>query len=359
MPRDHNDDIDENLRIFSLEDADDSGEDVDDLEEDAYELFAASSGPGFEAALDAIREDTVEPVMLAGFSGMDRNQVRQLRPVWAALPDEARRTIADHVLMLGMDDVLRDFQRFYRLMIDDPLPEVREAGANGLAMDEDEDLIEPLLRLMARDPETRVRVAAAHALATYTTLGEFMELPDTIVRQMRNALMRIVSADALSPELRAAALASAAVQSGDKEIEQAVEQFAKSDDSELQLGAYQAMGRSGSKIWIKRLDAASRSDDPEIRGQVARSLGAFEDEVIPILTMLVREDTEASVRADAIEALGRVGGKRALDALEKLRPFVSDDQREMVDDAIEEAREWAVLEDLDAAYEDDPDLDLW
>lgn len=361
MPRDRNnshDDNLENMRIFSIEGAGESEEEPADLEEDAWDLFAASTGPGFEAALDAIQEDSVDPAMLIGFSGMDRNQARQLKKTWSSLPDEARRTIADHILSLGMEDLLRDYQRFYRIMIDDSLPDVRESGAHGLAMDEDENLIDPLLRLLTRDPDVRVRVAAAQAMATYTTLGEFMELPDATVRKMRHALMTIVNDEALPSDLRASALASVAVQAGEKDVERAIERFSTSDDQEMRLGAFQAMGRAGSKLWVKSLDVASRSTDPDIRRHVARALGAFEEEVVPILTMLVREDTEPEVRVDAIEALGRVGGKRALEALEKLRPFVSDDERDFVDDAIEEAREWAALEDLEAAYEDDPDFDL-
>ncbi|HWV22662.1 MAG TPA: HEAT repeat domain-containing protein [Thermomicrobiales bacterium] len=359
MPQDHNDELDENMHIFSLEETGESEDEPVDLEEDAYELYAATTGPGFEAALDAIQEDTVEPVMLTGFSGMDRNQARQLKKVWASLPDDARQPVADLVLSLGMDDLLLDFKRFFRLMIDDTLSEVREAGANGLAMDEDEDLIDPLLKLMGGDPVTRVRGAAAQALATYTTLGEFMELPDSTVRKMRNALMAIVNDASLASELRAAALASAAVQTGDKEIVRAIERFSKSDDQDLRLGAYQAMGRAGDRLWVKHLDAASRSQDPDIRAQAARALGAFEEEVVPILTMLVREDTEPAVRTDAIDALGRVGGKRALDALQKLRPYVSDDERGLVDDALVEAQEWADLEDLEDAFEDDPDIGAW
>lgn len=359
MPQDHNDDLDENMRVFSIEEAGDADEEPVDLEEDAYEVFAASTGPGFESALDAIQEDTLDPAMLLGFSDMERNQARQLKKVWAALPDEARSTIAGHILALGMDDVLHDFQRFYRLMIEDGLPEVREIGANGLAMDEDEDLIDPLLRLLAEDPDARVRVAAAQALATYTTLGEFLELDDKTVRKLRNALMDIVTDEANPSDLRAAALASAAVQSGDKDIQRTIERFAKSDDQDLRMGAYHAMGRAGSKRWVPKLDAAARDNDAEIRGQVARALGAFESEVVPILTMLVREDTEADVRVSAIEALGRVGGAKALEALRKLRQYVSDDERAVVDDAIMEAQEWAELEDADASFEDDPDSGSW
>src|SRR5699024_4294139 len=201
-------------------------------------------------------------------------------------------------------------------------------------------------------------VAAANALATYMTLGEFMELPEATVSKMSDALMAIVNDAAQPGRLRAAALATAGVRSGDPDIEREIERFSTSDDPELRLGAFQAMGRSGSRIWVSKLEDTAYNEDPEVRSQVANSLGAFEGEVVPTLSMLVREETDPAVRTEAITSLGRVGGKRALQALEALSGNVSADEATAVADAIEEAREWAELEDLEAAIDEDPDAFL-
>lgn len=355
MSQDHNDD--EEMRIFSIEDQDGSDTEPLDLEEDAFEVFQASLQPEFGEALAAIQAESLEPRMLTGFSDMTRNDVRKLNTVWRGLPEETRVTIADHILALGQADVLLDYQRFYRLLLDDSVAAVRQAGAAGLSMYEDEDLIDPLVRLASNDPDDGVRVVATESLATFTTLGEFLELPERTVRKLRTALLAIIKDATASEALRAAALAAAAVRSGDEDIQNAVEAFFSSGDPELRLGAIRAMGRSGHSRWLPLLDTAARDTDPDVRQLVAGALGAFESEVVPVLTMLVREDPEEPVRLEAIQSLGAVGGRQALESLQTLRDYVSDDEIEAVDLAIAEAEAWILAEDLnpdaDFAFDED------
>ena len=355
MSQDHNDD--EEMRIFSIDDQDGSDTEPLDLEGDAYDVFNASLPPDFDEALAAIQEDTIEPRMLAGFSDMSRNDVRKLNTIWRTLPDDTRITIADHILALGQDDLLLDYQRFYRLLVDDSAAAVRQAGASGLAMYEDEDLIDPLVRMVTSDPDDGVRVVAAEALATFTTLGEFLELTDKMVKKLRTVLMGIINDTTASGPLRAAALAAAAVRSEDEEIQNAVEAFYHSGDAELRMGAIQAMGRSGNSRWLPLLDSAVRSTDSDVRQLVARSLAPFEAEVVPLLTMLVREDPEGPVRLEAIQSLGIVGGRKALESLQTLRDYVSDDEIEAIDIAMSEAEAWIQAEslgpDADFAIEED------
>jgi HEAT repeat protein len=205
---------------------------------------------------------------------------------------------------------------------------------------------------MTSDPDDNVRVAAADALATFTTLGEFLELPEKTVRKLRTVLMNVIN-DASEPgSLRASALAAAAVRSEDDEIQDAVEAFFHSGEPELHTGAIQAMGRSGNSRWLPLLDTAVRSADPDVRQLAARSLGPFESEVVPLLTMLVREDPEGPVRIEAIQALGTVGGRKALESLQTLREYVSDDEIEAVDIAMSEAESLVMIDELD------PDAEL-
>ena len=353
MSQDHNGD--DEMRIFSIEDQEDSDTEPLDLEEDAFEVFQAEMLPEFEEALEAIGAASLEPRMLQGFSDMGRNDVRRLKPVWNALPEEARGTIAELILAMGQTDILQDYQRFFSLMLDDAAAVVRETGALGLAMYEDEEYIEPLVRLMQSDPVTAVRVAAADALATFTTLGEFMELPERTANKLSKDLMRVVR-DTQAPEaIRAAALGAAAVRSQDDAIQDTIEVFYESGSEELRIGAIQAMGRSGNTRWLPMLDVAVRDPDPEVRQLAARAMGPFESEVVPMLTMLVREDQEPAVRLEAIQALGTVGGRKAVDSLMTLRDYVSDDEIEAIDIAIEEAEAWVGIEEFDLDAEFDMD----
>lgn len=344
MPRENNEET--NTRFFSLADQEGSENEPFDLEEEAYAELEAARYATFEEALEAIDGDTLEVTALTGFSDISRNEVRRLTAIWRELPAESRVAIADHVLALGQEDLFLDFMRFFRLLLDDDSPAVRQIAATGLAPYDDETLIEPLTKHASSDPDEDVRIAAVESLGTFATLGEFGMLEPKTMKKLRRVLLGAVRDVHASSRLRAAALAGAAVHSEDDDIQGAVGAFFTSGDSDLRLGAIQAMGRSVAPSWLPLLETTLRSSDPDERQAAAKSLGAYDDQsVVPMLTMLAREDQEMPVRLEAIQALGTVGGRNALQSLQTLRDHVSDDEIEAVDASIAEAEDLIALEE--------------
>lgn len=345
-----------NTRFFSLADQHGSENEPVDLEEDAYAELEAARYATFDEALEAIGGDTLEVTALTGLSDISRNEVRRLAGIWRELPAESRVAIADHVLVLGQEDLFLDFMRFFRLLLDDDSAAVRQTAATGLAPYDDETLIEPLTKHATSDPDEDVRIAAVESLGTFATLGEFGMLEPRTMKKLRNVLLGAVREANASARLRAAALAGAAVHSEDDEIQEAIGAFFTSGDSDLRLGAIQAMGRSVAPVWLPLLETTLRSSDPDERQAAAKSLGTYDDQsVVPMLTMLAREDQEMPVRLEAIQALGTVGGRNALQSLQTLRDHVSDDEIEAVDAATAEAEDLIALEE--AGPEDVFDFD--
>ncbi len=337
------------MRIFSLEDENGLEDEPLDLDEEEV-----ADQPSFEEALEAIQGDTLEPAALQGFSDISRNEARQLAQVWSTLPEETRVTVADHVNALGAEDILLDFMRFFRVLLDDTSVTVRASAVEGLSNHEDESLIGPLSDLATSDPDEDVRLAAIEALGTFTTMAEFDIIEPKVVRPVFRQLMKIAG-DARQPErLRSAALVTAAIR-GDDQVNKAISAFHASGDSDLRVGALQAMGRSGADRWLPMLEAALRSSDADEREAAAGALGNFDDPAVPMLTMLVREDREAAVRLEAIQSLGIIGGRKALDSLRELSKNVSDDEAEAVADAMVQAEALVGLEesDEDDEFEDD------
>ena len=344
MPQDRNDGI--GMPFFSLADQDGSVNEPFDLEEEAFAELEEAQYASFEEALEAIRGESLEVTSLTGFSDITRNEARRLASVWRELPAESRVTIADHVHALGQEDLFLDFMRFFRLLLDDDSAAVRQIAAAGLAPYDDESLIEPLTRHATVDADDDVRVAAMESLGTFVTLGEFGMLEPRTMKNLRQVLLKSV-VDVRAPvRLRAAALAGIAVNSEDSQIQEAIEAFYASGDTDLRMGAIQAMGRSANPLWIPLLESTLRSSDPDERQASAKSLGTYDDPaVVPMLTMLAREDQEMPVRLEAIQALGTVGGRNALHSLQTLREHVSDDEIEAVDAAIAEAEDLIALEE--------------
>lgn len=350
-----------NTGMYRIEDeGDDLVDDPVDLEESAFAELEEFQTASFEEALEAIQEDSLEPPVLTGFSDISRKQVHELRRVWMGIEDEtARQTIADHVSTLGLDDVRLDFMRFFRVLLDDPSAAVRQIVASGLEPYDDPALIQPLIDLAQNDPSDDVRLEAVETLGSFAMLAEFEMLEPKVHQGLRKALMGIATEESLPSRLRAAALVSVSVDSSTPRVGDAIQDLYESGDSDLRLGAIRAMGRAGGD-WVGVLEAALRSPDADERQAAATSLGQFEGEnVVPMLTMLAREDLEMPVRVAAIEALAAQGGPAALQSLRTLREYVSDDELEVVDTAIEEVEEFIAIEEgeHDDAFLFDPSAD--
>lgn len=349
MPQDHNDEQD--MRVFSIEDENGLEDELLDIDD-----AGIADQPSFEEALEAIQAETLEPTALLGFSDVSRNDARRLATAWKTLPDETRETIADHVTALADEDILLDFLRFFRVLLDDPSVAVRQSAVSGLASREDESLIQPLSDVATSDPDEGVRLAAIEALSSFTTMAEFDIIEPKVVKPVFRLLFKLVGDERQPDSLRAAALVSAAVQ-GDEQVRKAIAAFHRSGEPDLRVGALQAMGRSGADRWFMMLESAIRSRDVDERLAAAGSLANYDEAAVPLLTMLVREDTEAPVRQEAIQSLGTIGGRKALESLRELSKHASVDEQEAIADAMIEAEAFVALEEGDQGDElEDDDL---
>lgn len=361
MPRQPEPDGDIDTGMYRIEEEPGLLGDDLDVEDLAYAEYEDVRYASFEEALEAIQEDSLEPVVLTGFSDITRKQIHELRRVWIGIgEEEARGTIADHVVALALDDVRLDFMRFFRVLLDDPSPRVRQIAAAGLEPYDDPALIEPLVQVAQGDPSEDVRLAAIETLGSFAMLAEFEMLERKDQMGLRKALMGLATDDSLDGKLRAAALVSAASDSETPRVREVIAGHYQAGDSDLRLGALRAMGRAYAPEWLAILEGALRSSDPDERQAAVQSLSQYGDEsVVPMLTLVAREDLEMPVRLEAIAALGTQGGRAALHSLNTLREYVSDDEIEAVDAAIAEVEEFIALEEGadDDAFLFDPSLD--
>jgi HEAT repeat protein len=341
MPQRPEDQI--NTRIFLPEEELEGAEADVEIEID-LDAEASGSSPqaaahaSFDDALEAIEQGSIELGTLTGLSDLSREQVQQLADIWNELPAEARAPIAEHAFVLGDDDLMLDFMRFFEFAVNDESIAVRQYAARGLAAYDDPDLVPALIRLATTDVSDDVRVAAIESLGSFADMEEFGMLDEETGAEVRRTLAGILSDDAAPGRLRASALEAVAVISGHRAILDAIQGFFDSGDAELRIGSIRAMARSVNPRWQPLLEATLRSADPDERQEAVSALGAYEDEaLVPLLTRVAREDREISVRLEAIQTLGLIGGRTALRELETLRGHASDDEIEAIDEAIMDA----------------------
>jgi HEAT repeat protein len=123
------------------------------------------------------------------------------------------------------------------------------------------------------------------------------------------------------------------------------------------------MGRSADPGWAGVVSEEMRNVSPAVRAEAARAAGALGlRKAVPLLIDLL-EDVDAEVRANAVEALGEIGGEAAREALMKIQMQSSGPEWERIEAALENAEFQDSLADLpllnveEGGEEEDDDTD--
>lgn len=317
-----------------------------DGDDEGRSPFSIETAATFEEALEGLAEDSLNTVLITGFSDISRKQMHALRTAWKEVPVEGRRTVAYLAFTEGDENIGLDFMRFFMVVAEDEDSEVRQLAAEALALYDDPELIRLLLKLALEDSNDDVRVEALKALGSFAQVSDFDMLEPKDVKALRSGLMKVVKDESASVHTRSAALFSASIDSRTPGILKAIQSFAESGEPDLHVGAIRAMGSASSLDWLPFLERAIRSQDVDEREAAAMALSQYEDpSVVPMLTMAAREDQEPTVRLAAIRGLGEHGGEAALKSLETLAEYASDDEAEAILEAIQEVQEFLALDD--------------
>jgi HEAT repeat protein len=186
-------------------------------------------------------------------------------------------------------------------------------------------------------------------------LGEVEQLPGPQARRVEDTLIGVVgSHDDL--EVRRRALEAVAF-SGRPQVAELIEQADASPDRPFRISAVFAMGRSADARWKDRVLSELESGDPELRYEAARAAGELElREAVPVLQRMV-EEGDLQVREAAIWSLGQVGGDEARAVLLDLLQEAEDDERDFIEDALENLTFQDELAEFPLLNLDDDELD--
>lgn len=111
----------------------------------------------------------------------------------------------------------------------------------------------------------------------------------------------------------------------------------------MQASALFAMGRSQDRYWLDLLLGELSSAEAELRFESARACGQVgAEDAVPELAAIC-DDEDPEVRQAAIAALGQIGGRAAVRALESIAASAEesgdDADLELIVDALEDARD--------------------
>lgn len=289
------------------------------------------------AVLNEAAAGKVETGRVAELSDPTREQVREFSAVWDDVPVVTRRELMRSMMQQEKDNLALDFGRYFKVALDDEDAEVRALAVQALWEDTSLAFLEKLSALAQNDDEAAVQESVADALGNFSYKIEMEELDPEYAALTQRALFHLLE-HGRNWMVRRRALESAAYMTQNQRIKDAIEEWSESDFEQERAGALIAMGRNLDSRWYPVVMSELGNEDPDIRCEAARAAGQFADSgAIDPLSRLV-DDEDPEIRQVAIESIGQIGGNRAIEALRYLHTQVSEDMKEAVDEAIEEAK---------------------
>jgi HEAT repeat protein len=256
-------------------------------------------------------------VELAYFSELNDEELEQFNKAWGESTEERRREIISQLVQLSQTNFRLDFNTVFSLCLEDEDPEVRIQAINGLAEDENQHHITPLVKIMNTDSSSEVRAVATVALGRFAMLAELGELSERNTQKVYTTLLDIANNKTESIELKSLAL-EAVSPLNMPGIDELIGNAYKSNDNKLKTSAIRAMGRNCNPYWIDILTKETGNSDAGIRYEVAKACGEIAvDEAIPCLLKLM-DDENFWVREAVVHALESIGSEKARQELVNL-----------------------------------------
>ncbi|MFC2059016.1 HEAT repeat domain-containing protein [Chloroflexota bacterium] len=272
----------------------------------------------FEQFMAELR-DTDEAVVrskLANLSELSPEELDIFRSQWPDIDVERRRQVVGQLAELAEENLELDFDDVLRACLADTDTEVRTNAIEGLWDCEELALLDQLIGLLLEDSMPSVRAAAACALRKFALLAELGKISEDDASRVEKALLAAWgnkeeqlevcrrTLEAISPISKPA-------------VTDLIRQAYNSDNFDLQISALYAMGQNCDPVWLPILLQELRSPHAEKRFEAARACGELEfEEAVPSLIELIA-DLDPQVRISAIEALGKIGGGSAKEALQR------------------------------------------
>jgi HEAT repeat protein len=281
---------------------------------------------------------------LREFSDIGTLELKTLLDVWPRVTLSRKLTLLDELSVLAESDTLVSFDDFARALLTDPDPQVRTRAIRLLDECEAMDLIPSYLDMVKNDPDATVRAEAARVLNLFVDLGELEEIPETVHRQVEDALLTSITGEE-DARVRRAALESLGFSSR-PEVTALIESSFHREDPNWQTSALIAMGRSADERWADEVTRSLISENDNIRKAAVQAAGELSlKSTRPLLLKMLGEEEDDAILSAVIWSLSQIGGEDVRTYLENLLDQIEDDdQIAFLEEALDNL---AFTEDLD------------
>ena len=319
----------------------------------------ATESHSFQNVLDSLLGNGREfpKRYLQEFSDIGPVELRSVQEVWPRIDLSRKLTLLEELDALAESDTLVSFDDFASSLLTDPDPQVRTRAIRLLDESEDIKLLPSYLDMLKNDPDIGVRAEAASVLNLFVDLGELEEIPQSIHRQVEDALLTVITGDD-DARVRRAALEAIGYSSRD-EVATLIQSSLQRDDPHWQVSALIAMGRSADERWADEVTRALVNENDSIRRAAVKAAGELSlKSTRPLLLRMLNEEEDGSVLSAAIWSLSQIGGEDVRTYLENMLDQMEDaEQIDFLEEALDNL---AFTEDLDRfdLFSYDPDADM-
>lgn len=287
-------------------------------------------------ALQAADPNRPDATVFYGLSGLGRDDIDDVMPVWVELSPAYRRKIMREMVELSEADFEMDYRALGLMALDDDDPGVRESAIEVLWEDQSLELMSRLVQMAGPDEVREVRAAAVTALGRFILAGELEELPEDETMPACDMVLALLMNGSEDVLVRRRALESMA-NCGHEVVPAAIREAYFSTNREMRISAVFAMGRTFDEQWHEYVLEEIQSDDPEMCYEAVRAAGELEMiDAVPLLgRFAMGEDRE--IQMVAVWSLGEIGGDNAMRILELLAEHADEADDADLIDAVEDA----------------------
>lgn len=262
--------------------------------------------------------DEISHSDLVRLSDLSDDDLSQYKRAWNSAHLERRALIISKLCSMGEDDARLDFTRIFKFCLDDVDAGIRIKALEGLELEDKYNFALPVIKTLKMDESPEVREAAARVMGKFALMAELGELPSAVGDDIFDALLGVLENHSEPDSLRRRALESISPFQQEP-VASYIEDFYFSENPALKASAIFAMGRNCDPRWLDYLNKELQDGSARFRFEAARACGEIEEEdTVPGLLNLLN-DNDHEVQEAAIAALGKIGGQKARDALNKLK----------------------------------------
>ena len=271
----------------------------------SVEKFLSEFQPGEESS-----EET-----LAELSGIPNSEAEVLARKWLGWTPEQVLDLQTRLAAFAEEDPAMEFECVFKVGLRYRDSRVRSVATHALAETGDTSAVARILDLLTEDEDLDVRTAAATAIGSFAAMaadGRFNDrLRDRIFESLESVL---VKGDTPSELWRRSLEAAGAF--GDARVNRYIERGKTSDAPEFKCSVLIAIARTSDPRWLDYVIQQLDSDVASVRFEAVNALGEIGEEADAFYLEEPLDDQDLMVQLGAVAAAEKIAGPTAKQLLQ-------------------------------------------